>query len=159
MRAFHQGYWWPLYTTEWYAPRVSQPVFDPYSLTHVLHGFVMQLVLGRFINYWEGGLAIATGIETAWEVFENSDFVMERFREHSGTSGEYKGDSVQNIGGDILAMVLGYSLGTVFYDAGVWWLSMVWIVLSEVSICFHFLIENISMPVKILNVVIYNLSK
>ena len=157
-RAFHQGYWWPLYTTEWYAPRVSQPVFEPYSLTHVLHGFVMQLVLGRFINYWEGGLAIATGIETAWEVFENSDFVMERFREHSGTSGEYKGDSVQNIGGDILAMVLGYSLGTVFYDAGVWWLSMVWIVASEVSICSQFLIENISITLKILNVVIYNLS-
>ena len=109
---------------------------------------MLQLVLGRFINYWEGGLAIATGIETAWEVFENSDFVMERFREHSGTSGEYKGDSVQNIGGDILAMVLGYSLGTVFYDAGVWWLSMVWIVLSEVSICFHFLIENISLQLK-----------
>ena len=76
-RSFQQGYWWPLYTTEWYAPIVSQPVFDPFSLTHVLHGFVMQLVLGRFINYWQGGLAIATGIEASWELFENSDFVVE----------------------------------------------------------------------------------
>ena len=109
-RAFHQGYWWPLYTTEWYAPRVPQPVFDPYSLTHVLHGFVMQLVLGRFINYWEGGLAIATGIEASWELFENSDFVIERIREHSGTSSEYQGDSIQNIVGDFISMVLGYTL-------------------------------------------------
>ena len=120
---------------------VYRLVFHPYSLTNVLHGLVMQLVIGRFINYWEGGLAIATGIETAWKVFENSDFVMKRFREHSGTSEEYKGDSVQNIGGDILAMVLGYSLGTVFYDAGLCWLSIVWIVVSEVSRHSQFLFK------------------
>ena len=132
-RAFHQGYWWPLYTTDWYAPRVSQPVFDPYSTTHVLHGFIMQLAFVRFIGFWEGGLAIATGVETAWELFENSEFVMERFREHSGTSGEYKGDSVQNIGGDIMSTVLGYTLGSVFYNARVWWVSMLWILLSEVG--------------------------
>jgi len=132
VRAFHAGTWWPLYTSDWYAPRVSQPLFDPYSLTHVLHGFMMQLVLVRFLGYWEGGLAIATGLETAWEVFENSDFIMERFREHSGTSGEYKGDSIQNILGDIISMVVGYTVGTVFYQLGVWWLSVVWIYLSEV---------------------------
>jgi len=131
-RSFHNGYWWPLYTTDWYAPRVSQPVFDPYSLTHVLHGFIMQLAFGRFIGFWEGGLAIATGIETAWEVFENSEFVVERFRENSGTSGEYKGDSVQNIVGDILAMVVGYTMGTIFYTAGLWWLSLVSIAASEI---------------------------
>jgi len=131
VRAFHAGTWWPLYTSDWYAPRVSQPLFDPYSLTHVLHGFMMQLVLVRFLGYWEGGLAIATGLETAWEVFENSDFIMERFREHSGTSGEYKGDSIQNILGDIISMVVGYTMGTVFYQLGVWWLSVVWIVVSE----------------------------
>ena len=132
-RAFHQGYWWPLYTTDWYAPHVSQPLFDPYSLTHVLHGFVMQIAFVRFIWFWEGGLAIATRVETAWELFENSEFVVERYREHSGTSGEYKGDSVQNIGGDILAMVVGYTFGTVFYNAGAWWLSIVWIFTSEVG--------------------------
>ena len=90
-------------------PRVSHPGFD--------HNMFCM-----------GGLANATGIEAAWEFLENSDFVMERFREHFW---EYKGDSVQNIGGDILAMVLGYSLGTVFFDARLWWLSLVWIYLSE----------------------------
>ena len=133
-RAFHPGYWWPLYTADWYAPRVSQPVFDPYSLTHVLHGLMLQLVFVRFVGYWEGGIAIATAIETAWELFENSEFVMERFRENSGTSGEYKGDSVQNIVGDIISMVVGYTIGTMFFQVGVWWLSIVWILASEVNL-------------------------
>ena len=132
-RAYHNGYWWPLYTTDWFAPKVFQPMFDPYSLTHVLHGFIMQLVLGRFINYWEGGLAICIGIETTWEVLENSDIIIERFRENSGTSGEYKGDSIQNIGGDILVTAVGYTIGTVYYDAEIWWLSLVWIYLTEVG--------------------------
>ena len=131
-RAFHNGYWWPLYTTEWYAPRVSQPMFDPYSLTHIIHGFLMQLMLVNFAGFWEGGLAIATGVEMTWESFENSDFIMERFRENSGTSGEYKGDSIQNVFGDILSMVFGYSLATLFHSAGIWWLTILSIIASEV---------------------------
>ena len=43
------------------------------------------------------------------------------------------GDSIQNILGDILSCALGYILGTLFLALDVWWLSLVWIVLSEVS--------------------------
>ena len=53
----------------------------PPSGTH-LEYLSLFLTLTALHMYWEGGLAIATGIETAWELFENSDFVMERFREH-----------------------------------------------------------------------------
>jgi len=38
--AWHNGKWWPLFVPEWYHPRASQHFFDPYSLLHVLHGFI-----------------------------------------------------------------------------------------------------------------------
>jgi hypothetical protein len=72
---------------------------------------------------------------------------------------QYKGDSFQITGGDIFSTTVGYTLGTVFFDAGVWWLSVVWIYLSEVRIYSCVLTGHIRFTLKILNVVIYNLSK
>ena len=43
------------------------------------------------------------------------------------------GDSVQNIIGDIFSVGLGYILGTVFLAVELWWLSILWTVLSEVK--------------------------
>ena len=43
------------------------------------------------------------------------------------------GDSIQNIIGDLLSCALGYVLGTVFAAVELWWLSLVWVVLSEVD--------------------------
>ena len=43
------------------------------------------------------------------------------------------GDSVQNIIGDIFSVGLGYILGTVFLAVELWWLSIVWILVSEVD--------------------------
>ena len=44
------------------------------------------------------------------------------------------GDSIQNILGDIFSCALGYIVGTVFLAVELWWLSLVWIVISEVII-------------------------
>ena len=44
------------------------------------------------------------------------------------------GDSVQNIIGDVFSCGLGYVLGTVFLAFELWWLSIVWALVSEVSI-------------------------
>ena len=43
------------------------------------------------------------------------------------------GDSIQNILGDVLSCAVGYILGTVFLAIELWWLSIVWIVVSEVN--------------------------
>ena len=44
------------------------------------------------------------------------------------------GDSVQNIIGDVFSCGLGYILGTIFLAFELWWLSIVWAIVSEVSI-------------------------
>ena len=130
--AWHKGVWWPLYTPAWYAPNVSQFMFDPYSFTHVLHGFIFQLFLGRLISFMQGGFLVCILLELSWELLENSEFMIKRFRENSGTSGEYKGDSVQNIFGDLLACATGFIISTVFHIQGIWWVGLIWIVVSEV---------------------------
>ena len=130
--AWHNGLWWPLYTSAWYNPKVSQYMFDPYSLTHILHGLIFQLIFISIIHSSIAGFLTLMLIELGWEVLENGDFIMEKFRSNSGTSGQYKGDSVQNILGDMLSCAAGYALATVFHLAGVWWASLVWIVVSEV---------------------------
>eukprot|EP00092_Neocalanus_flemingeri_P021326 GFUD01023114.1.p1 GENE.GFUD01023114.1~~GFUD01023114.1.p1 ORF type:complete len:170 (-),score=34.74 GFUD01023114.1:11-520(-) len=139
--AWHDGIWWPIYTLDWFSPKVSQHLFDPYSLTHVLHGLIFQLVLARIFSFPVGFL-ICVLIELCWEILENSELIMRRFRENSGTSSEYKGDSVQNILGDLLSCSAGYIIGTAFYTCGVPWASLVWIAVSEVG-CAMYMRDNL----------------
>ena len=44
----------------------------------------------------------------------------------------FSGDSIQNILGDLFSCGLGYIIGTVFLAVELWWLSLVWILISEV---------------------------
>jgi hypothetical protein len=87
----------------------SQHFLDPYSFTHVLHGFLffwlIAWLLGRFRNSWQ--LAIAIAIEGLWEVFENTNFIIDRYRSETAALG-YNGDTVINSFGDILCCLIGF---------------------------------------------------
>lgn len=89
----------------------SQHLLDPYSFTHVLHGFVfcglLALVAPRLAAVWR--LTLAVCIEAVWEVVENSEFVIQRYREGTAALG-YTGDTVVNSLSDIVVCGLGFAL-------------------------------------------------
>lgn len=89
----------------------SQHLLDPYSFTHVLHGFalcgLLALVAARLSAVWQ--LWVAVSIEAVWEVVENSQFVIRRYREETAALG-YQGDTIVNSLADIVLCGLGFVL-------------------------------------------------
>ncbi len=104
------GYFLPWSSDAWSADN-SQHLLDPYSFTHVLHGFMFWWLLAwalpRVSLSWR--LCLAVALEAAWEVIENTNFVVERYREATQALG-YRGDTVVNSLGDILMCALGFLL-------------------------------------------------
>ena len=112
--------WWckwdtPLYfaTLDAWSKHTSQHFFDPYALTHILHGFlffwILDILFCKILNKkisfaWILLLAVLT--ESAWEVLENSSYVIERYREQTASL-DYFGDTIANSFGDVLACIAG----------------------------------------------------
>ena len=87
----------------------SQHFLDPYSFTHILHGFLFFWLIAwlapRLESHWQLTLAITA--EALWEVFENTNFIIDRYRSATAALG-YNGDTVINSFGDILCCVVGF---------------------------------------------------
>ena len=94
-----------------WSPHNSQHPFDPYCFTHLLHGIVLCGLLAWIVPRVAsaGRLVFALGIEAAWEIVENTEFVIHRFREAT-MSLQYHGDTVSNAMGDILLCGVGFAL-------------------------------------------------
>lgn len=113
-----------------YSSENSQHLSDWYSFSHIIHGFGFYLfawLLGRKRGWSVGAMfLLALVAESGWEVFENTDFVINRYRETT-ISLDYYGDSVINSVMDTLFMVLGFVFA---YRLPVWSIVTITIVLE-----------------------------
>ncbi len=98
----------------------SQHFLDPYSFTHVLHGFLFFWLIAwlaprlnrrpsHAANLGNWQLALALAVEALWEVFENTNFIIDRYRSETAALG-YNGDTVVNSFGDILCCLVGFTI-------------------------------------------------
>lgn len=101
--------WGELGTSE-----ANQQVFDWYTPSHLLHGLLFYAILWMVARRLSLGrrLVIATVVECAWEIVENTDAVIQRYREAT-ISLDYSGDSVLNSASDIAAMFVGFWLARI----------------------------------------------
>jgi len=107
----------------------SQQIFDPYSFTHVIHGAAFY-GLTRLVPATRAlgpAVVAAVTLETAWEVYENTNQVINRYRAETVSLGYY-GDSMLNSFCDIVACVIGLALAW----RKRWWVTLSWVVVVEV---------------------------
>jgi hypothetical protein len=102
-----------LFHAETMSSENSQHISDWYTPSHVMHGIIFYAILWWLFPRMSFGwrLAIATLVESGWEILENSNAIIERYRAVT-ISLDYYGDSVLNSVMDILAMVLGFWLAS-----------------------------------------------
>jgi hypothetical protein len=89
--------------------KTSQMLVDWYSLSHVVHGLLFYALLWLVARRWTVEWRFLTGtlLEAAWEVTENTPFVIDRYRSTTAAIG-YTGDSIVNSMSDILMMAFGF---------------------------------------------------
>lgn len=113
----------------------SQHLTDWYTFSHIIHGFGFYLLAWLLSKKWKLSIwqmfLLALFIEVGWELFENTDMVINRYRSVT-ISLDYYGDSVINSVCDVLAMALGFWMAyrlpvwsviliTVFFEVWVGW--------------------------------------
>lgn len=93
----------------------SQHPLDPYTFTHVLHGLLFYALAWLALGARAGSVGRAWAgflVEVGWEILENTDTVIERYRTAT-IALDYFGDSIVNSIADVLAYAAGYGLAAV----------------------------------------------
>jgi len=90
----------------------SQHLIDPYALSHLQHGLGLFLLLSSLPAKWltaERVFLIVALVEAAWEITENTPWMINRYREAT-ISLDYYGDSILNSLADYGWCILGLSI-------------------------------------------------
>jgi len=121
------------WTLDAWSSHTSQHLFDPYTFTHVLHGvmffWLVSLLFRRMKLVWQ--FFIAMTIEAAWEVAENTNAVIELYRQNTASL-DYFGDSIFNSVGDVFACAAGFYIAC---KLG-WKRSLFFFLLTEIVLLF-----------------------
>jgi hypothetical protein len=114
-RTFLSSAGFGLWTSAANASVTSQFLADPYSSSHLLHGFIFFGLLWFFRKQigLEWRFLIAGLIEMGWELLENSPLIINRYREATSALG-YTGDSILNSCGDLIFCLFGFWLASKF---------------------------------------------
>lgn len=87
----------------------SQHLTDWYTPSHIIHGILFYALLSFFVPGLSMGvrLLISLGVEAAWELSENTPWVINHYRQQALAQG-YIGDSIVNSIMDSVAMIFGF---------------------------------------------------
>lgn len=113
LRSYGRPWWcacqsWVPWSTDINGRHNSQHFLDPYSVSHFEHGllfFVFLLLFPRLTLAWR--FVCAVSMECAWELIENSSFIVDRYRAAT-VSSDYYGDSVTNSLSDVIFAGSGF---------------------------------------------------
>lgn len=114
------------------SPKTSQMLADWYSPSHVIHGFLFYWLLWLGFRKWpvERRFLAAVLLELSWEILENTDWAIQRYREATIAIG-YTGDSVLNSLSDLAMMALGFWLAR---KLPVWLIALLALVLEVAAL-------------------------
>src|SRR6185503_12307824 len=114
-----------------YSSENSQHISDWYTFSHIIHGIGFYCLLWLAARRLRPGVrfVLAVLLEAAWEVFENTPFVINQYRAAT-ISLDYYGDSIINSVSDICSMMLGFWIAR---RAPVW-LSIAVVIVLEVVV-------------------------
>jgi hypothetical protein len=109
----------------------SQHIADWYTFSHIIHGIGFYALLWFFARSLPPAprFLLAVVLEAAWEVFENTPFVINRYRAAT-ISLDYYGDSVINSVSDVVSMMCGFWMAR----RAPLWLSIAIVVVLEVGV-------------------------
>jgi len=117
-----------LWSGDIHSDQNSQQIFDPYSFTHVVHGaafYGLSRAVLRGAGFGASAIFAVT-LEAAWEVYENTNTVVDRYRRETISLGYY-GDSMLNSFFDIVSCLFGFALA--WRRRG--WITFAWVLTIE----------------------------
>ena len=128
----------------------SQHIADWYTFSHITHGFLFYWIawcLSRVIGPLGPvpvRMVLSVVVEAGWEILENTDFIIDRYREAT-IALDYYGDSILNSSFDVVFMTMGFLIA-----ARIPWLATLLIALSFEIFTAVMIRDNLSLNILML---------